>query len=809
MTGIATHLRRTFQALGRRPGYTATAVVTLALGIGANVALFSAVRTVLLEPLPFPNADRVAQVYPLDDGHRSAWSPPNFVDHRAQTDAFSSFSAFVEEGFVLSFDDAPSEVVPGASVTGDFFEVLGVPPALGRGFRAEELEPGGERVAILSHGLWQRRFGGDAKVLGRSAELDGRPATVVGVMPEGFGFPAGAEVWTPRVFNHEDLTTQRGAHYLAAVARLAPGATLESANVQTRAVAERLEREYPKNNTGRSAEAVPLLEAIVGPYRPALAMLLGAAGLVLLIACANVANLLLARILERRRELAVRSALGAAPAGLLRGVLWESLVLTLLGGLAALGVAALGVELIASLDSLEVPRLADTTLDPAALAFGLLLTALTALVAGAVPAARLAAARSLHSELGSGVRSTGDRASHRLRGLLVAAEIALAVVLLFGAGLLARSFLSLRNVDPGFEPKGVLSVRTFVNEEDYPEPEQVVSLAHRIDERLEALPGVERAALVMGLPLSGMNFVISVEGLDGAPAYEEPGTEEYVRLRVVSPDYFRTMGIPVRSGRAFTADDRRGTRPVVVVNETAARKLWPAEEALGHTIEVGTSLGVGEERAGGEVVGVVGDVLADSLSRDAPAEVYVSHDQFPIDWFSLVLDTPREPAALVEEVRAALREIDPRLAVHRPRTMEQWLAGSVAHNRVYTLLLGLFAATAVLLAAVGIFGVVAYAASQRTREVGIRMALGATRGRIVGLMLRQGLGVTFAGAVVGALAALSLGGFLRSWLYGLEPTDPATLAGAALFLMAVTLAASLAPAREAARTDPARTLRRE
>ncbi len=809
MHEVLAPVRQALRRLARRPALTVTAVVTFALGIGVNVALFGAVHAVLLRPLPYPDEERLVALFPLEEGERSYASAPNFLDFRAQVDAFAELVAVNEGSYTLAGGDRPAEIAPGHEVTSGFFDVLGVAPALGRPFTGSEAEPGADPTVVLSHDLWVRRYGADPEILGRTIPVDGARATVVGVMPRGFSFPRGSELWTPLAFSEEDLAGQRGAHYLKMVGRLAPGATLDQAAAQAASVARRLEAAHPDVNSGYGAEVITLREAIVGAYRPALIMLAGAASLVLLIACANVANLLLARVLERRRELAIRSAMGAGRDTLLGALLGESALLAALGGAAALGVAWLGTYALATLSAVEVPRLDETRLDGAALAFGFGLTLVAGVVAGAVPALRLAVSRSLPAELLAGTRSTDDRSSRRLRSGLVAAEIALAVLLLFGAGLLARSFLSLQQVEAGFDPEGVLTFNLFLNEGDHPDNAGRAAFVGDALERFEALPGVERAAAVMGLPLAGMNYTISVEELDGAPAYEGAGEEDYVQLRVVTPDYFRTLGIPVLKGRGFTDRDRLGTPPVAVVNETAARMLWPDAGPMGHTLEVGTSLGLEEGRAGGEVVGVVADVRSRSLAEEPPPELYVAHAQFPIDWFTVALRTEGAPVTAARALRPTLREIDPRQALFRVRTMEQLMAESVARNRLYALLLGLFAATALALAAVGIYGVVAYAASRRLREIGIRLALGATRGKVVRLMLRQGLALTAGGAAAGLLASLLLGDVLRSWLFHLEPDDPVTLGVAAGSLVLVTLLASLGPARRAARTDPVEILRRE
>ncbi len=807
MVHAAAATRQLARRLARRPGLTLTAVAVLALGIGANVAIFSVVRAVLLRPLPFPEPERLVELATHTSDGLSTVSPPDFVDLRDQVDAFGDLAAVNSGGFTLSGGNAPAELVGGAQVTGGFFRVMGISPELGRPFRDAELEPGATPVVILGHGLWRRRFGADPGVVGRRIEVDGAPAEVVGVMPAGFAFPDQSEMWAPQAFDEHDLTTQRGAHYLRVYGRLAPGATLAAARAQAGAVADRLAAAHPRTNDGESVAVTGLREALVGSYRPALWMLLGAAALVLLIACANVANLLLARALERRQELALRSALGAAPARMVREVLSESLALAALGGAAALAVAFSVTGALASAPGLDIPRLETARVDGPALLFALGLTLATALVAGAVPAFRLTAGRRLYASLAAGGRTTGDRASHRLRDALVVSEAALAVVLLFGAGLLGRSFWKLQQVDPGFDPRGVLGFNLSLSDAAYPEAGQRSAFLDELLGRLAARPGVTRAGAVFGLPLSGMSYVISVERLDGAPAYDQPGTEPYVQVRVVTPEYFRTLGIPLAAGRAFTGADRRGSAPVALVNRAAARLLWPGEPAVGHTLEVGSTLGVSARRAGGEVVGVVGDVHHDSLAAEPVPELYVPFAQFPMDFFTVVVKTDGDPAALAQDARRVVAALDPSLALFQVRTMEERLAASLARNRLYALLLGLFAATALALSAVGLYGVLAYVVGQRRREVGIRMALGASRRRVLALVLGRGVALAAGGLLAGGLAALAAGRLLHAWLFHLDAHDPLTLAVTVALLLATALAAGVAPARRATRVDPVETLR--
>ena len=806
MTELAATFHHALRRLARRPGFTVAAVATLALGIGVNVAVFSAFQAVLLAPLPYPEPGRMVEVSVQSDDI-SALSAPDFVDLHDGTDAFDALFAAAHSAMTLSDGDRPAELVQGYAVSADFFRVMETPPALGRPFSEQEMDDPEARAVILGHDLWQRRYGADPSVVGRRIEVEGRPTLVAGVMPAGFSFPEGSEIWAPFSLHGDDVG-ERGSHYLDAYGRLAPGVSVAQADAQAKALSEHLASAWPDTNADTTLRVADLRESLVGDYRPVFLMLLGATALVLLIACANLANLLLARMIERRRELAVRSALGAASAGLLRLVLAESLLLSALGGAAALVVGWAGLEVLTSFEVLGIPRLANASLDPAAILFCLGVTVLTALVAGAVPALRLGASRTLHTDLLGGGSATGDRASHRLRAVLVGTEITLAVVLLFGAGLLGRSLLAMEQVDPGFDPDGALTFSMSLNDAEYPESAQKVAFTDRLIERLSALPGVERAGLILGLPMGGPNMVIQVEQLDGAPAFDRPEEARSIWVRPITPGVLGALGVPVVAGRGLTERDRPGAPPVVLVNETAARTFWPdAASPLGHTIQIGATIDGSPVR--GEVVGVVGDVHGSSLTAAPVAELYLPYGALPFQTFTVVLRTPGDPTVLTGAARAVVSELDPRLAIYRVRTMRRLLSGSLAQSRLYALLLSIFAATALVLAGVGIYGVVSYAASQRTREMGIRMALGASRRRVVTLMLRLGLGMTAAGAVAGLLAAITVSGLLRSWLYGLEPTDPVTLVAAVLVLSAVAVLACVAPARAAARTDPAVTLRQE
>lgn len=801
------HFRHALRQLRRNPGYTTAVVVTLALGIGAVTAVFSVVNGVLLRPLPYPEPDRLVRVYSTGEhGHLWTSSPPDFTDWRAQARSFEVMAAGHATILTLT-GEGEAERLQGARVTPGFFEVYGVSPRLGRGFVSDEERPGSDDVVVLGHGVWLGRFGGDASVLGRTIRLNGSPYRVVGVMPPGFDAPGGSSLWIPRSFSAEDLTTQRGAHYLNVVGRLAPDASVSAADAEMRAIAARLEAEHPDTNTGWGATVQEMRETVVGDVRPALLVLFGAVGLVLLVACANAAGLSLTRAAGRQRELAVRAALGAGRGRLAGTLLGESLVLAVLGGLGGLLLAHLGTELLLALRPEDLPRIDEVRVDPAVLAFAAGASLLTGIGFGILPALQ-ASDRDLHGRLKEGDRALGGRSSPRLRSLLVAGEIGLCVLLLAGAALLGRSLLKLQAVDPGFRIENVLTLNVSLPDARYG-PDESREFVRGLLEEARALPGVEAAGVIFGLPLTGFGYSISVERLDGGPAYERPGEEKSVQVRVVSPEYFQTLGIPVLRGRGFDRGDREGAPPVAVLSEGAATLLWPDEDALGRTLELGTRLGVAEHRAGGEVVGIVRDVRHDGPHRPAPPQVYVAHAQFPVDFLSLAVRTGGEPAALAGPIRRLVRGVDPDLALSEARTMEQWLGESLARSRFFALLLGLFAVIALLLAAVGIYGLVAYGVRRRTRELGVRMALGAASADVLRLVVRQAAAVAGAGVALGLVGAFLLTRTLRGLLFQLSPTDPATLATVTVVLIGVAMAAAWIPARRATRVDPLLALRQE
>ncbi|HEX6057835.1 MAG TPA: ABC transporter permease [Gemmatimonadaceae bacterium] len=805
---LSQDLRYGLRHLVRSPAFTLAAVVTIALGIGANTAIFSVVNAVLLRPLPYPAPDRLVSIRETSDRGEMVLSPPNLEDFRAQRALFESMAGTYNTYLALT-GEGDAEQLVGAAATEDFFRVLATPPLVGRGFRAEDAREGAPPVVVLREDLWRRRFGADPAIVGRAVQLDGVARTVVGVMPASVDYPdVATELWIPLGFSEEELATQRGAHYLDAIARLAPGVTVDQADAGLRAVAARLAAEHPRTNGDESATARSLRDALVGDIRPALLVMLGAVGFVLLIACANVASLLLTRAVGRGRELAIRTALGAGRGRIARQLLVESVLLAALGGILGLLLAAWGVDALGTLRPEDVPLVGDVRLDRTVLLFTLGVTLLSAVVFGLVPAVQ--AARRI--ELGSGLRegtagAVGARGAQRTRSVLVVAEIALALVLLAGAGLLVRSFDRLLRVDPGFDPAGVLTFSVSLPDAKY-DTTRARAYVAALTERLQELPGVTAVGAASILPLSGSSYGISLTSVDGRAIEDGPDAPS-VQVRLVTPGYLHAMGMPLRRGRDLGPSDRPGAPHVLLANEAAARLLWPGEDAVGRSLVLGTRFGFGGDRAGGEVVGIVGDVREMRVSREALPTVYLPHAQWPVGFVGVALRADGDPEPLVAAAREHAAALDADVPVVEVLTMEQRLAGSVARQRFYMLLLAVFAVAAAALAAIGIYGVMAFGVAQRTREIGIRVALGARPGDVARLVVRAGLLLAVTGVVLGLAGALALTRLLEGLLYGVEPSDPATLAAASLLLLAVAALAALLPARRAAGVDPMQALRTE
>ncbi|HEV3471346.1 MAG TPA: ABC transporter permease [Pyrinomonadaceae bacterium] len=800
-------LRYGVRTLLKNPGFTAVAVVALALGIGANTAIFSVVNAVLLRPLPYRDPDRLVMVW--EDNTKGGYprntpAAANFLDWREQSRVFEGMAAIANQSFALTGAGEP-ERIDGRRVSASLFPLLGVEPLLGRVFLPEEDQPGAGRAVILSHGLWQRRFGSDPNITGKALTLNGESHTVVGVMPAHFRFPAREdELWVPIAFTNEQAAN-RGTHYLQVVARLRPGVTVEQAQAEMSAIAARLQEQYPSQNTGVGAAVVPLHEQLVGDIRPALLILLGAVGFVLLVACANVANLLLARAAARHKEIAVRVALGASRMRLIRQFLTESLLLAAVGGLAGLLLSLWGVNLLRAFIPESISQVGAVSIDAKVLGFTLLVSLLTGLIFGLAPATQ-ASNFNLNETLKEGGRdsSAGSR-GNRIRAVLVVAEVAVSLVLLIGAGLLINSFLRLRSVDPGFRADNLLTMRIVLPELKYPDQARRAAFYAEALRRIEALPGVESAAVTNWIPLvrQGDSNSFTVEGQPDPG----PGRSPSVATRVVSPRYFDTMGIQLLRGRQFGEQDRADSPPVVIVSEAMARRSWPGADPVGKRMKMG---GYNSDAPWMEVVGVVKDVRQFELTAEPRPQIYLHYEQ-PAFFrpSNLVVRTGADPLGLAATVRKTVWEIDKDQPVSNISTMEDVLSESISRQRFSMLLLGIFAGVALVLAAVGIYGVMSYSVAQRTHEIGIRMALGAQAADVLKLTVGQGLRLVLVGVAIGLAAAFALTRLMESLLYGVSATDPATLVTISLVLITVALLASYVPARRATKVDPLTALRYE
>jgi predicted permease len=800
-------IRYAVRTLRRAPGFTTVAILTLALGIGANTAIFSLVNAALLRDLPYSDADRVVRVHQTTSDGPMTVSPPDFTDWRAESDAFAGMAAYHYDSYTLT-GAGDAQQIDVARVTGDFFSVLGVPPLLGRGISVADAEPGAERTVVLGHALWQRTFGGDRTLVGQRIELDGEPVTVIGIARPGFAYPRSAEMWIPREFDAEDLATQRGAHYLSVIARLASGTTQERAHAQIASIAERLAAEYPTTNRETSGTVVTLRESLVADSRPALYLLLGAVALVLLIACANVANLLVARALGRRRDLALRQAVGASRGRLTRLVMIESLLLALSGGALGVMLAAWGTPLLARLRP-DDAFLQTATIDLRVLWVTLLVSVTTGLLFGIFPALRLVPSHGLSQQLVGGGRSSSTAEAHRARRILAVAEMTLAFVLLVGAGLLLRSFVALQQTELGFETASRLTFTLSTPNARYETPERVDAYYAEVLERLRALPGVERVGATQMLPLSGSSYGISAHSIDGRELTDEEQDRLSSQIRVVRPEFFAALGIPVVRGRVIADGDRFGASQVVMLNESAARAMFPGVDPLGHELTIGTTFGIDRGRAGGTVIGIVADTRDFGADGRQSPIVYLSHAQFPLLSLQLVMRTVRPPEEMSAAVRTTVAAIDPNVPVFEMQTMDDLYSESVAQPRFLLTLLALFAITAVVLASIGLYGVIANGVSERTREIGIRIALGARRGDVLRMVMQSGGTLAALGLLLGISGVFAGARYLRTELYGVQPIDAITLIGAVLILLPVALLASWIPARRATRVDPAITLRME
>ncbi|MFN0107524.1 MAG: ABC transporter permease [Blastocatellia bacterium] len=814
-------LRYGIRMLLKKPGFTLIAIVTLALGVGASTAIFSVVNGVLLRPLPFRQPERIATVWENNtkDGiARDDVSPANFLDWRERNRSFESLASANPYSLDYQGKTEP-ETWQAALVSDGFFSTLGVNALLGRTFLPEEYRDGinfddnrqlNSFPVVLSYGLWQSRFGGDRSLIGQRLMLDGAPATVVGVLPPDFQlnlFEKEKQVYAPQAPD-EGWRQQRRATYLKIIGRLKPGVTMEQARVEMQTVAANLAAEYPQTNGGVGATLVPLAENMTGHVQPALLILFGAVGFVLLIACANVANLMLARGAEREREFAIRVAVGAGRWRVARQLLTESLVLAFAGCAAGLMLAIWGVDVILALSPGNIPRLDQVRLDGATLLFAAGLSCATAIIFGIAPALQFSRPN-LHSHLKESAQTaTGSTARQRLRGALVVTEIALSLVLLVGAGLLLRSFFALVQTDPGFAAERVVALQTFIQDR-YPKPEQRAAYAQQVLEKLKAVPGVTSAGLTTAVPFLESSLDASlpftVEGRPAPPSGQEPT----VYWTVASGEYFTAMGMSLRQGRMFSEFDNTNSPPVAVINETMARRHFPNEDPVGRKLIVARGRRGNAPPQAIEVIGVVSDIRHDGLDKEPRAEHYRPFTQIAHGSLIFAVRTSADAASLIPTLKSRIWEVNPTQSIYAVSTLDNLVFESLNARRFSLLLLCTFAALALALAMVGIYGVMSFATAQRTHEIGVRMALGAHYGEILKLVLSQGLRLTLLGVAIGLVAALALTRFLSTLVYGVSTSDPLTFAGVATLLTVVALLACWIPARRATKVDPMIALRCE
>ena len=797
----------------KSPGLSIVATIALALGIGANTAIFSVVNAVLLKPLPFPNSDALMRVYEKDQRRgllRGAYSYPNFFDLREQNHVFEHVAAYHDGDFIMTGRGEPVRILGGV-VTADLFSVLGTAPVLGRTFLPNEDKPTETgRVVVLSERLFASRFNSDASVLNKQITLDGKQYTVVGVMPHAFEFPIQNEpldLWTTiadDAAGDSPVTAQRGAHFLRVIARLKPGVTESQAQAEADTIASRLEQQYPDENTHKGIHVESALKALVGDIRPALLILLGAVACVLLIACANVANLLLARAMTRHKEMAVRSALGASRLRVVRQLLTESVLLSLAGGVLGLILAVWWSDLLIALGKKDIPRAIQIGLDWRVLGFTLGVSVLTGLVFGLVPALHLSKTQ-LTESLKEGRGAGAGARKNRVRGVLVVAELAIAVVLLVGAGLLIQSLWRLQHVNPGLQPENILTFNLSLPDVRYPSEKQV-RFYRDLMVRMRSLPGVQSASAVMPLPLSGDRFSISFQ-IEGRPV--APKDEPSADLFIAETNYFRTMGIPIIKGRDFEDRDQHTSTPVIIITEQFARQYFPGEDPVGKRIHPGISTWDNEDSTMREIIGVAGDVRNRALNTEPKPAYYMPQSQLPFTQLIAVVKSTNDPRALTGSLTREVRAMDPELPVFSVKTMEEYISSSVAAPRFNTTLLSIFAAVALVLTIIGLYGVMSYSVAQRTNEIGIRMALGAQTRDVLGLIVKDGMKLVLLGLVLGISGALGLTRLLSTLLFGVTTRDPVTFVAIAALLSFVAILACYIPAWRATRVDPLEALRCE
>lgn len=795
--------RYALRQLIKAPSFTLVAIITLALGIGACTAIFSVVNTVLLRPLDYPDPDRLVIIREtqLPKFPEFSVSPPNFLDWQKQAKSYEHLAATTSASLNLTGEGEPQRLTA-VKATAHYFDVYGVKPILGRMLLPEEDAVGKNHVVVLSYGFWQRVFGGARDVVGRSVQLNGEPYQIVGVAPYGFGVASKVDVWTPMAFKPDETANDaRGGHYINVYGRLKPGVSFVQAKAEMELIAAQLATQYPDPQKGWGVLMMPLQDYSVRDVKPVLYTLLGAVGCVLLIACANLANLLLARATARHREISIRAALGAGRGRLVRQLLTESVVLAICGGVAGIILARWGLDGLLALAPTSLPRISEIHLDSGVLLFSLALSVVTGIAFGIAPAL-LAARTDMNEALKQGTRgSTEGGIRGRLRSALVVIEVVFALVLLGGAGLLARSFIQLAHVDPGFNPENATLLRLSLPQRKYAQPEQQTAFANGLLERLKALPGVQAVGLTHSMPLVGdyvLGFII--EGRPALDPSEEPSTNYYA----VTPDYFRAMGIRLVRGRLFTAQDDAKAPRVAIINETMARQYFPNEDPIGKRIHITNG-----PQTWREIVGIVGDIKQYGVDKATSAQSYEPFAQVPFTSLNVVIRTNGSSAAVLGSLRPAVYAVDKDQPVGAIRPLEEIMAESIARQRFAMTLLTVFSAVALVIAAVGIYGVMAYNVVQRTGEFGIRMALGAQQRDVLRLVLTQGGKLIGLGLAIGLLATLGASRAMGSMLFNTSAYDPLTLSSITLLLGAVALVACFFPANRATKVNPIEALRTE
>lgn len=815
MSGIFQDIRFALRQLTKNPGFSAIAVLTLALGIGANTAIFSVVNGVLLRPLPFKDPDRIVRVWHTPPAKSFpgmtffSVSAANYYDWKRDNHVFERMAIYNYRGFTLTGVAQPQQV-DASAVSSGFFETLGVSPLVGRIFNPEEDQPGHTNVVVLSYRFWQEHLGANADIVGHNIIMDGQNYLVAGVMPESFRFPEFAQVWTPMGWTDAERAV-RGEHHSVVIARLRPGVDVKQAQAEMNTISSRLEQLYPADDKGWGALVVALHDDLVRDIRPALLVLLGAVAFVLLIACANVANLALAKMFSRQKEIAIRTALGATSWRVLRQVLTESVLLAALGGVLGIALAPLGQHLILSFLGDQMPGALTVHMDLAVLAFTACISVLTGIIAGVLPAFRLAKSdinQALKQGLGRTDTSSG---SHSTRRILVVAEVALSLVLLVGAGLMIRSFQQLQNVAPGFDSHGVLTMTAAVARAKFSQPQQFINFFEQVLQRVRALPGVETAGVIDDIPLdqNGSHQPIAIEGQPEVAMADQPEVD----VRLISAAYLRAMRIPLLRGRDFSDQDVNGRPESILISESMAKRFWPAEDPIGKRVRL--TFSPDQFR---EVVGIVGDVKLDSLDQSRPSPtLYVPLDQIsasgPNGWNSfpltLVVRSSTAPGSMVSAVTNAIHQVDDAVPVRDVFTMDDVVEKSLSQPRFNMLLLGVFAGLALLLAAIGIYSVLSYSVRQRIPEIGIRLALGARVSDVLRMVVMEGMKPTLLGAAIGIVASLALGRLVASLIFQVKPTDPLTFIAVAAVLALIALLACIIPAYRASRVDPVIALRNE